>query len=154
MGVDGGDDVLQAGDDDELGAVVGDGDLDGRGAEVKGAHWDAEAGLWRLETGRGPLTARFLVAGFGALSEPDIPALPGLDAFEGPVFHSARWRHDLDLAGKRVAVVGTGASAIQFVPAIQPVVGRLTGRHQQFGDFVRQRLQALYDEFKAGNPPA
>ena len=89
---------------------------------VLDARWDEEAGLWRVETSSGPLTAEVLVAGVGALSAPSKPDLPGLDAFEGTVFHSAEWRHDYDLAGRRVAVVGTGASAIQFVPAIQPVV--------------------------------
>ncbi len=62
----------------------------------------------------------------GALSQPAIPALKGLDRFEGTTFHSATWNHDHDLAGRRVAVIGTGASAIQFVPAIQPQVGQLT----------------------------
>src|SRR5205814_1003813 len=62
----------------------------------------------------------------GALSEPSIPALPGLERFEGTMFHSAHWNHDHDLSGERVAVVGTGASAVQFVPEIQPRVGHLT----------------------------
>jgi cation diffusion facilitator CzcD-associated flavoprotein CzcO len=66
-----------------------------------------------------------LVAAPGALAEPRLPALPGLDRFEGHVFHSARWNEDVNLDGQRVAVVGTGASAIQIVPAIQPVVERL-----------------------------
>jgi cation diffusion facilitator CzcD-associated flavoprotein CzcO len=72
------------------------------------------------------MTADVVVAGVGALSEPSVPALPGLERFEGTVFHSATWDHDHDLRGRRVAVVGTGASAIQFVPQIQPRVGRLT----------------------------
>ena len=59
----------------------------------------------------------------GGLSEPSIPDIPGLDRFEGTLFHSAQWNHDHDLAGERVAVIGTGASAIQFVPRIQPQVG-------------------------------
>ena len=92
---------------------------------VSGA-WDDAAMLWRLETSRGPLTADVLVSGCGGLVEPALPDVPGVEAFEGPSFHSARWDHDVDLAGKRVAVIGTGASAIQFVPAIQPEVGHLT----------------------------
>jgi cation diffusion facilitator CzcD-associated flavoprotein CzcO len=72
------------------------------------------------------VSARVLVAGLGPLTEPSIPDLPGLDGFEGTVFHSARWDHDHDLTGERVAAIGTGASAIQFVPAIQPKVARLT----------------------------
>jgi cation diffusion facilitator CzcD-associated flavoprotein CzcO len=82
------------------------------------AAWDDAAGLWRVRTSRGEIAARFLVSATGALSEPLIPDLPGLDAFEGEVWHSARWRHDVDLRGKRVAVVGTGASAVQIVPVV------------------------------------
>ena len=93
--------------------------------ELTDASWDEEAQRWRLETSRGAFTARVLVAGMGALSEPSIPELPGVETFEGPAFHTARWDHDADLAGKRVAVIGTGASAIQFVPRIQPHVGTL-----------------------------
>jgi cation diffusion facilitator CzcD-associated flavoprotein CzcO len=93
--------------------------------EVRGAAWDDDAQSWRIDTSRGPLAAQVLVMASGALSDPLIPDLPGLDRFEGPAFHSARWDHSFDLTGKRVAVVGTGASAIQFIPAIQPKVGRL-----------------------------
>ena len=67
-----------------------------------------------------------LVAGVGALHLPQIPELPGIEAFAGPAFHSAQWRHDVDLRGKRVAVIGTGASAIQFVPEIAKETGALT----------------------------
>ncbi|MFJ6985010.1 MULTISPECIES: flavin-containing monooxygenase [unclassified Streptomyces] len=95
-------------------------------AEVKRMAWDADALRWEIETARGTLTADVVVSATGPLSDPKTPDVPGLDTFPGAVFHSARWNHDLDLAGKRVAVVGTGASAIQIVPAIQPEVGRLT----------------------------
>jgi cation diffusion facilitator CzcD-associated flavoprotein CzcO len=94
--------------------------------EVREAAWDAEATRWSIETSRGGLTARVLVAAGGPLSEPSIPRLPGIERFRGAVFHSARWDHDHDLTGERVAVIGTGASAIQFVPQIQPRVARLT----------------------------
>jgi cation diffusion facilitator CzcD-associated flavoprotein CzcO len=93
--------------------------------ELESASWDEEDGLWRLETSKGPLTAEFLVAAQGPLSEPSLPEVPGLDTFEGTAFHSAVWDHEHDLTGERVAVIGTGASAIQFVPEIQPKVGRL-----------------------------
>jgi cation diffusion facilitator CzcD-associated flavoprotein CzcO len=93
--------------------------------EMDSAAWDETAGRWRIETSQGPMTADVLVCGQGPLSEPKLPDVPGLDSFEGTVFHSANWDHEHDLAGERVAVVGTGASAIQFVPAIQPRVGRL-----------------------------
>src|SRR3954452_387650 len=95
------------------------------GCEVTGAAWDEEGGRWRVETSDGTLAARVLVSAMGPLVEPRIPDLPGLERFSGRVFHSARWDHDYDLTGKRVAAVGTGASAIQFVPEIQPRVESL-----------------------------
>ena len=96
------------------------------GTELAGARWDASAARWRLRTSRGDLTADVVIAAAGPLSTPSTPDIPGLDTFPGEIFHSARWDHRADLAGKRVAVIGTGASAIQIVPAIQPVAGRLT----------------------------
>ena len=92
---------------------------------VTDATWDDGAARWRVTSTGGAYTASVLVAATGALSEPRLPDLPGIDQFQGPVFHSARWDHGVDLTGKRVAVLGTGASAVQFVPAIQPRVGRL-----------------------------
>jgi cation diffusion facilitator CzcD-associated flavoprotein CzcO len=93
--------------------------------EVQGAAWDAEARRWRIDTDRGPVTAQVVVAAPGPLHEPSIPHLPGIERFEGARWHSAEWDHDFDLRGKSVAVIGTGASAIQFVPRIQPQVERL-----------------------------
>jgi len=95
------------------------------GHELHRATWDDASRRWRLETSKGTWTADVLVAATGPLSEPRIPALPGLAGFQGTMFHSARWDHDHDLTGRQVAVVGTGASAVQFVPEIQPRVGRL-----------------------------
>jgi cation diffusion facilitator CzcD-associated flavoprotein CzcO len=95
------------------------------GTEVTGARWDEDARRWRLETGGGEVAARVLVSATGPLTEPNVPPLPGLESFAGTTFHSARWNHDHDLRGARVAAVGTGASAIQFVPAIQPQVAQL-----------------------------
>jgi cation diffusion facilitator CzcD-associated flavoprotein CzcO len=86
--------------------------------EVTGAAWDEAADRWRIETSRGPYTANLLVAAPGPLSAPSLPDLPGLDTFEGTMFHTATWNHEHDLRGRRVAVVGTGASAIQAVPEI------------------------------------
>lgn len=94
--------------------------------DVRDARWDDGARLWRLDTSAGEITAEALVFGVGALSAPNVPDLPGLDTFEGTVFHTARWRHDHDLTGERVAAIGTGASTIQYVPMIQPKVGALT----------------------------
>lgn len=96
------------------------------GEEVTAARWDPAARLWRIETTSSMVTARFLVTAAGPLSDPMIPDLPGLDTFTGTVFHSATWEHDYDLTGRNVAVIGTGASAIQFVPRIQPLVNQLT----------------------------
>jgi cation diffusion facilitator CzcD-associated flavoprotein CzcO len=93
--------------------------------EVRDAAWDEAAQLWRIETSRGRYTASVLVLASGALSEPAMPDLRGLDTFKGRTFHSARWQHDYDLTGRRVAVIGTGASAIQFIPEIQPLVSKL-----------------------------
>lgn len=95
------------------------------GVEVLEARWDEPTHRWRLQTSDGVIVARYVVAAAGPWHEPKIPAIPGLDTFPGEVFHSARWRHDVPLAGKRVAVVGSGASAVQFVPAIQPEVKAL-----------------------------
>lgn len=95
------------------------------GHEVTAAGWDDAAQEWIVETTAGAVRASVLVLGNGPLSDPVIPDLPGLGSFEGPVFHSAAWRHDVDLTGRDVAVIGTGASAIQFVPEIQPRVRQL-----------------------------
>ena len=96
------------------------------GHEVNGMEWDAGAQRWDVRTANGArFSARVVVSGMGGLSNPAIPDIPGTDDFAGPTFHSATWNHDIDLAGKRVAVIGTGASAIQFVPQIAPKVGQL-----------------------------
>ena len=96
------------------------------GTELAEARWDSGRARWQLRTSRGDMTADVVIAAAGPLSAPSLPDIPGLDTFPGEVFHSAGWDHRVDLAGKRVAVIGTGASAIQIVPAIQPVAGRLT----------------------------
>ncbi|MBJ7347010.1 MAG: NAD(P)/FAD-dependent oxidoreductase [Thermoleophilaceae bacterium] len=94
--------------------------------EVMAAKWDADAGRWQIDTAQGTYFAEVLIGGMGILSEPAIPELPGLNKFRGETFHSADWNHEYDLSGKRVAVIGTGASAIQFVPQIQPRVKSMT----------------------------
>jgi cation diffusion facilitator CzcD-associated flavoprotein CzcO len=93
--------------------------------EVESASWDDDDGLWRIETSRGAITADILIAAQGPLSDPSLPEVPGIESFEGTAFHSAQWNHEHDLEGERVAVVGTGASAIQFVPEIQPKAAKL-----------------------------
>lgn len=93
--------------------------------ELEKATWNAAGGRWRLKTSRGELSARVVLSGHGPLIDPQLPDIPGLATFAGAIFHSARWDHSVDLTGKRVAVIGTGASAIQIVPALQPIVGHL-----------------------------
>ncbi|MDX6609558.1 MAG: hypothetical protein QOF85_1483 [Solirubrobacterales bacterium] len=95
------------------------------GTEVTSARWDEERGKWLLETSGGPHEADVLLTACGQLSVPSTPPIAGLDEFAGPAFHTAEWRHDVDLSGKRVAVIGTGCSGIQVVPAIQPTVAQL-----------------------------
>jgi cation diffusion facilitator CzcD-associated flavoprotein CzcO len=95
------------------------------GADVTSARWDDAAQRWLVSTTAGDFRARVLVSAAGALADPTYPEIPGLDSFAGTVMHSARWNADHDLTGERVAVIGTGASAIQVVPAIQPIVASI-----------------------------
>lgn len=94
--------------------------------EMLSAKWIEQQGKWIVETSRGSYEANYLVLGCGSLSDPLIPEIKGQDKFGGQAFHSAEWPEDLDLTGKKVAVIGTGASAIQFIPAIQSKVSQLT----------------------------
>lgn len=96
------------------------------GCELLGATWDDGRQCWQVQTSLGTLTATVLVAATGALSTPKLPDVPGLNNFTGTVFHSATWNHDHDLTGERVAVIGTGASAVQFVPEIADRTSHLT----------------------------
>lgn len=94
--------------------------------EIGKLAWDERQSLWHLHDAQGNhYTANAVVSGMGGLSTPAYPRLDGLENFQGKVFHSQQWDHDYDLKGKRVAVIGTGASAIQFVPEIQPLVAAL-----------------------------
>ncbi|MDO9457415.1 NAD(P)/FAD-dependent oxidoreductase [Nocardioides sp.] len=102
-------------------------DLVVTGAEVTSCTWDADTATWQVACADGTTyDADVVVPALGQLSNPVVPRLPGIEDFAGPTFHSAQWRHDVDLAGQRVAVVGTGASAIQFVPGIVDRVGTMT----------------------------
>lgn len=93
--------------------------------DVEDATWDDARQRWVIRTSQGSYTAEVFITAVGGLSAPAIPNLPGLQTFRGKVMHSAQWDSAYDLTGKRVAVVGTGASAIQLVPAIQPKVAKL-----------------------------
>lgn len=97
------------------------------GAEVVSAEFDPGTRRWRIMLAGGEVAeADVLIPAVGQLSRPAMPDIPGMETFAGKAFHSAQWDHDVDLAGKRIAVIGTGASAIQFVPRIQPDAGRMT----------------------------
>jgi cation diffusion facilitator CzcD-associated flavoprotein CzcO len=124
--------------------------------EVKSASWDEARGKWLLETSAGLHEADLLITACGQLSVPTVPPIEGLESFEGPAFHTAEWRHDVDLSGKRVAVIGTGCSAIQVVPAIQPEVAQLDVYQRSPGwtlpkmDFeYSARTHALFRRFPA-----
>ena len=109
------------------------------GQAVEEARWHEDTRRWMVRTtGGSEYTAPVLVWATGSLSEPSIPAFPGLDDFRGKIFHSALWEHGYDLKGKRVCVVGTGASAVQFVPQIAPVVEHLY-LHQRTPPFIVPR---------------
>jgi cation diffusion facilitator CzcD-associated flavoprotein CzcO len=94
-------------------------------SEVMARTWDEEHDLWRLKVNGGETTARFVISAIGAFVDPKPCELPGLDDFGGEIIHSARWDHDVDLNGKRVAIVGTGASAVQIIPSIARDVAQL-----------------------------
>jgi 4-hydroxyacetophenone monooxygenase len=98
--------------------------------EVTAMAWDDDTQMWTLQVrtadGDDTLTTNAVVSAVGQLNRPNMPTIAGMDTFAGPSFHSARWDHDVDLAGKRVAVIGTGASAMQFIPEIASDVAHLT----------------------------
>lgn len=97
------------------------------GTTVLSAEFDEERGWWRVQTDPGgPVTARYLINASGVLTTPNLPDIAGVDTFAGVTIHTARWDHSQDLTGKRVAVIGTGASAVQVIPEIAPIVSSLT----------------------------
>lgn len=89
--------------------------------DVLRATWDEDSGAWCVETSRGEIVADVLISACGGLTEPLLPEIPGMAEFQGPTMHTARWDHTVDITGRRVAVVGTGASAIQVIPALAPI---------------------------------
>ncbi len=121
------------------------------GVRAVSATWDEAAGVWHCvgETaeGRQEMTARFLISGIGGLHVPAKPHLQGLEGFEGAAFHSAEWDHSVDLRGKKVAVIGTGASAIQFVPEIASEVAQLD-LYQRTAPWVLPKLDRHIPKFE------
>ena len=111
------------------------------------AAWNDAERRWHLETTQGLFTADIFIGAVGGLNEPLYPEIPGRESFAGVSFHSSRWNHSHDLAGQSVAVIGTGASAAQFVPAIQPRVGKLSV-FQRTPPWVMPRLDAAITERK------
>jgi cyclohexanone monooxygenase len=110
---------------------------------VEHAGWDDTAQEWVVETTRGTVRATTLISGAGGLSEPKLPDVEGIEDFQGDLFHSARWDHSVDLTGKRVAVIGTGASAIQIVPELQKIVGHLD-LYQRTAPYVIPKTDRKY----------
>jgi 4-hydroxyacetophenone monooxygenase len=128
------------------------------GTEVRSATWSEADGRWRVVV-RGPggadetLQANAVISAVGQLNRPRFPDIPGRETFRGPAFHSAQWDHSVDLRGKRVGAIGTGASAMQFIPEIAPVVGQLDvyqrtpawmGPTPDYHDAVPGALEWLY----------
>ena len=119
--------------------------------ELEQAVWDDEAQVWRCRTTSGEVVAKTLITGTGGLSEPRLPDIEGIGSFGGALFHSARWDHSVDLAGKRVAVIGTGASAIQIVPEVQKVASHLDV-YQRTAPWVIPRNDRRYSKARAARP--
>lgn len=117
------------------------------GVEVTAVDFDEPRGRWTVRTSEGSYDARVVVLGVGALCEPRTPQIEGIEDFAGPVFHTARWDHSVPLEGRRVAVIGTGASAIQVVPAIAPRVAHLDV-YQRTAPWVLPRMDRGYPEIE------
>lgn len=116
--------------------------------EVDEARFDEAAGLWRIRTKAGEeITANVIVSGTGQLNRPFTPQLPGIESFAGKAFHSARWDQSVDLQGKNIAVIGNGASAIQFVPQIAPKAKKLTV-FQRSANWIVPKADRPYTDFE------
>ena len=117
------------------------------GVELTDAQYDSARGRWAVTTSDGDYDARVLVLGIGALCEPRLPAIEGIESFSGPIFHSSRWDHETPLKGKRVAVIGTGASAIQIVPNIVDDVASLDV-YQRTPPWILPRADRAYSRLE------
>lgn len=115
--------------------------------EVLEARFDEESGTWQLTLSEGDnFTARAVIAGVGGLVDPSYPNIPGMDEFQGEMMHTARWNHDVSLENQRVAIIGTGASAVQVVPSIAPSAAMLTV-FQRTPAWVVAKLDAFYPKW-------
>lgn len=116
------------------------------GAEVTDAHWDQDEGLWVIRMSSGEeVRAETFVTAWGQLNRPSFKGVEGRESFRGASFHSARWDHDVDLAGKRVACIGNGATAVQFIPEVAEVAAQLTV-FQRSANYVVPREDRPYDD--------
>jgi cation diffusion facilitator CzcD-associated flavoprotein CzcO len=114
--------------------------------EIVSARFDEDAAVWRLRSAAGEeILAEVLASGVGQLNRPHVPEIPGLERFQGPRFHSARWNHGVDLTGQRVGVIGNAASAIQFIPEIAPRAERLF-IFQRSANWMLPRRDRAYSE--------
>ena len=115
--------------------------------ELQGASWDEQAQRWTVRTSAGDVVAEHVILGVGGLSEPKLPDIEGIDDFQGTLFHSARWDHSVDLTGKRIAVIGTGASAVQIIPELQKVAGHVDV-YQRTAHWVIPRNDRTYSRLE------
>ncbi|MEY9776665.1 flavin-containing monooxygenase [Arthrobacter sp. MW3 TE3886] len=121
------------------------------GQNILASEWDQDRRLWTVRTDEGSqFLTRSLVAAWGQLNDPNIPAFPGSDKFEGAAFHSSTWRHDLDLTGKRVASIGSAATAVQYVPEVAKIAANLTV-FQRSANYVLPRDQYVFTEEESAN---
>lgn len=111
--------------------------------DVTSARWNNDTSRWEVESSKGSFVAETVVSAVGALCEPALPDIKGINDFQGETCHSARWNHDADLTGKRVAIIGTGASSIQIVPAIADKVAHLDV-YQRTAPWVLPRMDRPY----------
>lgn len=118
---------------------------------VEDVRWDTAENRWTVRTSGGTWSARTVIAGAGGLSEPRLPEIEGIETFQGALFHSATWDHSVDLAGTRVAVIGTGASAIQIVPELQKTLDATGGHldvYQRTAPWVIPRNDRTYGDLE------
>ncbi|WP_461175199.1 NAD(P)/FAD-dependent oxidoreductase (plasmid) [Arthrobacter sp. Z1-9] len=116
------------------------------GQNITATEWDQDRRLWTVHTADGSeFLTRSVVGAWGQLTEPNIPNFPGTETFEGVTFHSSKWRHDLDLTGKRVASIGSAATAVQYVPEVAKIASNLTV-FQRSANYILPRDQHIFTE--------